>query len=165
MNPTKDICFEPIGIIHTEFQQPAGTPIQPAAAEGHTGSVEVFDQYTECLDGLDGFSHIFLIYFLHQVKSFKPRVTPFLGNRETGLFSTRAPVRPNPIGLSVVEISGIDGNIISIKNPDMLEGTPLLDIKPYVFEIDSYRSTRHGWIEESMPGFFDRRADDRFVGE
>ena len=138
------IQYEPIGIIHTPFKIPEGMPLQPAGASGIKGEVEVFSEYQAGLEDLDGFSHIILLYHFHRSKRFKLEVVPFLDSETRGLFATRAPNRPNPIGLSVVRLAGIDDRILRIENVDVLDGTPLLDIKPYVPAFDEQASVRTG---------------------
>src|SRR5437763_383758 len=112
------IEFTPIGIIHTPFETPENMPIQPASGKDAVGWIEIFDEYTEGLSDLEGFSHIYLIFHLHKSRSFKLKVIPFLDTVERGIFSTRSPARPNPVGLSVVEIISIKNNIIGIKGID-----------------------------------------------
>jgi tRNA-Thr(GGU) m(6)t(6)A37 methyltransferase TsaA len=156
------IEFNAIGYIRTPFDKPGGMPIQPKNAIGIEGRIELSDEYIDCLEGLNGFSHVHLIYYLHLVNETKHRVRPFLSDHETGVFSTRAPVRPNPIGLSVVEIAGIAGNIIHIRNVDIVDKTPLLDIKPYVSGFDNFESDRHGWLDNKIDNLADTRSDSRF---
>ena len=155
------IEYQPIGLIHTSFKQRQGMPIQPSRGRGVRGTVEVAPEYAGGLADLDGFSHIVLIYHLHQSRGFDLRVTPFLDTETRGLFATRAPRRPNAIGLSVVRLLGIEGNRIEVEDLDILDGTPLLDIKPYVPEFDHRTEVREGWLE----GVKDRSvdSDDRFA--
>jgi len=157
------IELEPIGIIHSPFTEPKGMPIQPAGAAGVTGTVEVFEAYRDGLADLDGFSHVVLLYCFHLSEGFKLRVTPFMDTVERGLFATRAPKRPNPIGLSIVELDHIEEGILHIRNVDIVDGTPLLDIKPYVPEFDSPHEVRTGWLEGARKAVADRRADERFT--
>jgi len=157
------IEYKPIGIIHTPFQHPKGMPIQPAGAEGIRGTVEVFDEYVEGLNDVDGFSRIVLLYHFHQAKPAAMRVIPFMDTQLRGLFATRAPARPNPIGLSIVRLIGIEGNILTIENVDMLDGTPLLDIKPHVSEFASPASDRIGWLEQARGRAKKKKSDDRFA--
>ncbi|MGR9109084.1 MAG: tRNA (N6-threonylcarbamoyladenosine(37)-N6)-methyltransferase TrmO, partial [Gammaproteobacteria bacterium] len=126
------ICYHPIGIIHSPFTRVEGMPIQASAAAGYKGKIELKEEYTEGLDDLTGFSHIYLLYHFHRSQSFDLKTVPFLDDKPRGLFATRAPKRPNPIGLSLVKLIRIDRNILEIDNVDILDGTPLLDIKPYV---------------------------------
>lgn len=154
------IEYRPIGIVHSPFKSAEGTPIQPSRAEGAQGTVEVFEEYAEGLCDLDGFSHIILLVHLHRSRPFRLKVVPFLDTEPRGLFATRAPSRPNPIGLSLVRLLGIDGNILSIQDLDLLEGTPVLDIKPYVGEFDRRDEVRTGWLEQARSRT--KTADDRF---
>ncbi len=160
---TTSIEFKPIGIIHTPYTEPKGMPIQPAGASGVKGAVEVFEPYREGLVDLDGFSHVVLLYHLHLSDGYKLRVVPFMDTEERGLFATRAPKRPNPIGLSVVQLDRIEDGVLHVQNVDIVDGTPLLDIKPYVPEFDSPTDFRTGWLEEARKKVSDRRADDRFI--
>jgi tRNA-Thr(GGU) m(6)t(6)A37 methyltransferase TsaA len=157
----KLICT-PIGIIHSPFKDPVGTPIQPSGAKGKTGWVDVFPDYAEGLNDLEGFSHIILVYHFHLSQGFKLKVTPFLDDQPRGLFATRAPSRPNPIGLSVVSLVRIEGRVLHIENVDIIDSTPLLDIKPYVPHFDSQEKTRTGWLERTAHRAGNARADERF---
>ncbi|MEJ2756845.1 MAG: tRNA (N6-threonylcarbamoyladenosine(37)-N6)-methyltransferase TrmO [Anaerolineales bacterium] len=157
------VCFEPIGVIHSPFLQREGMPIQPAGAAGVRGTVEIFPQYAEGLADLDGFSHIILLYQFHQVTGASLKVRPFLDTQPRGLFATRAPKRPNPIGLSIVRLVEVEGNIVRIENVDVLDGTPLLDIKPYIPDFDQPEVTRTGWYGTAKRDVTTTRADDRFT--
>lgn len=159
------IKLKPIGIIHTPFSDRKGMPIQPAAGSGVDGSVTVSEEYRAGLKDLDGFSHIILIYFFHKSSGYRLTVTPFMDTVQRGLFATRAPNRPNPIGLSVVELIGIDDGTLSIRNIDILDETPLLDIKPYVPEFEAYGKIRTGWLEKPRKTVKHRKSDDRFIEE
>lgn len=156
------IEMSPIGIIHTPFTEPAGMPIQPTGAEGIKGTIEIYEKYKEGLKDLDGFSHIILIYFLHRSKNYKLKIKPFLDNKLRGLFSTRAPNRPNPIGLSTVKLDKIEDRNIHVKNTDILDGTPLLDIKPYVPNFTNFSNIKTGWLEEASKKAYIKRSDNRF---
>jgi tRNA-Thr(GGU) m(6)t(6)A37 methyltransferase TsaA len=142
-----EFLMRPIGVIHSPFNDKGQTPIQAARSEA-LGQVEVYPEYAEGMQGLEGFSHIFLLYVFHQSASFSLQVQPFLDNRTHGLFATRHPCRPNPIGLSVVELLGRKDNMLEIKGVDVLDGTPLLDIKPYVTDFDVRLDVRQGWYEK-----------------
>jgi tRNA-Thr(GGU) m(6)t(6)A37 methyltransferase TsaA len=157
------IEYHPIGIIRSPFKHLEGMPIQPAAASSILGRVEVFPEYAEGLKDLDGFSHIILLYHLHRVKESNLIVTPFLDSHPRGVFSTRAPKRPNPIGISVVKLLRIDGAELHIENVDILNGTPLLDIKPYVPQFDPYPVERIGWLEQAQDKIQKMKSDDRFT--
>lgn len=156
------IEYKPIGIIHTPFSEMKGMPIQPAGAAGVKGTVEIFEAFRDGLKDLDGFSHIILLYHLHKCEGFDLRVVPFLDTVLRGLFSTRAPRRPNAIGLSVVRLMGIDGGLLNVENVDMLNSTPLLDIKPYVPDFDAPTDIRTGWLENARKAVSKRKSDDRF---
>ncbi len=157
------IQFVPIGVIHTPFKELEGMPIQPTGARGVRGIVEVFVEYQRGLKDLEGFSHIILIYFFHQSKGFDLEVIPFLDTEPRGLFATRAPKRPNPIGISVVELERIQEGLVYVKNVDILDGTPLLDIKPYVPDFDSPKEVRVGWLEKCKNRASHTRSNGRFV--
>jgi tRNA-Thr(GGU) m(6)t(6)A37 methyltransferase TsaA len=156
------IEFHPIGIIHSPFKEQKGTPVQPKKAKGAVGKIELFPEYKGGLDDLDGFSHIILIYYLHLSKDFALKVIPYLDDVYRGLFATRAPRRPNQIGLSVVKLDKIDGTTIHISNLDILDGTPLLDIKPYVPDFDKHEDIKIGWLTGKSGKAEDKNADDRF---
>jgi len=155
-----EMHLKPVGIIHTPFQQPAGTPIQSAAAGSAEGRVEVFSDYQAGLADLGGFERIWLLYWFDRVGPMQLLVTPFLDDRKRGIFATRAPCRPNPIGLSCVQIKTIEKNIITVCGIDVLDRTPLLDIKPYVPQFDCFENSRCGWLQGRQP--HGRAADERF---
>lgn len=137
-------------------------PIQPKAAKGIKGTVELFDEFKEGLADLDGFSHVILIYHFHLSEGYSLKVKPFLDDTRRGLFATRAPQRPNPIGISVVPLVRIDGATLHITNVDIIDGTPLLDIKPYVPEFDRELDIRVGWLSSKSRRAKDTFSDDRF---
>jgi len=147
MNPTT-LSYSPIGVIHSEHVAAEKTPIQPVYAVGCKGWAEVFPEFADGLRDLDGFSHIYLIYHFHRAGGAKLAVKPFLQDEERGVFATRAPCRPNPIGLSIVELVRREGNILHLDGVDILDGTPLLDIKPYVARFDRVESPRSGWQDD-----------------
>ena len=156
------IEYQPIGVIRTPFKKREGMPIQPSGADGVQGMVDVFDEYNDGLSDLEGFSHIILLYHFHQSKGSPLRVTPFMDSQPRGVFSTRAPKRPNPIGISVVKLMKVEESILHVENVDMIDGTPLLDIKPNVPEFDHYAVNRIGWLERTRNGIRDKRSDNRF---
>ena len=139
------IIYKPIGVIRSEHVVQDQTPIQPAYASGCKGRVEVFPELAEGLRDLEGFSHIYLLYHFHQSGPTRLVVIPFLQDIEHGVFATRANCRPNAIGLSIVELVRREGNILHINNVDILDGTPLLDIKPYTARFDRIDTSRNGW--------------------
>ncbi|MBR9980755.1 MAG: tRNA (N6-threonylcarbamoyladenosine(37)-N6)-methyltransferase TrmO [Desulfatitalea sp.] len=158
----KSITLQPIGTIHTPFKDLEGMPIQPSGAVGVVGRVVVNDDYAEGLNDIDGFSHIILIYQFHHSEGFNLTVKPFLDNHPRGLFATRAPRRPNPIGLSVVALTGRNGNVLHVRGIDVLDGTPLLDIKPFVPAFDAPTVTAVGWLADKAQHTDRVKADDRF---
>lgn len=141
------IEYRPIGVVRSPHRTSSGTPIQPARARGIEGTVQLDERYVEGLADLDGFSHIILICHLHKASPYKLKVVPYLDTELRGVFATRAPSRPNPIGLSVVRLLGIDGSTIRIDGVDLLDGTPVLDIKPYVRDFDEHTELRCGWLD------------------
>ncbi|MBN2523894.1 MAG: tRNA (N6-threonylcarbamoyladenosine(37)-N6)-methyltransferase TrmO [Bacteroidales bacterium] len=157
-----DITFRSIGIIHTPFKVKEGMPIQPGGAQGIKGSIILKEKYTEGLADLPGFSHIYLIYYLHKSSGYNLQVIPFLDNTFHGVFATRAPRRPNAIGISVVRLISIRKNILKIENVDMLDGTPLLDIKPYIPEFDILEVENRGWARDISEKVKQYRTDARF---
>ena len=152
--------MKPIGVIHSPYAEAAGTPIQSVYAEGTEGTVGVFTPFVEGLADLGGFDRVWLLYWCHRSGNPRMRVIPYRDTRERGVFATRAPARPNPIGLSCVELACIDRHVLHIRNLDILDGTPLLDIKPYVPAFDSFRTGRTGWLTEEGTGR--TMADERF---
>ena len=163
------LTLEPIGIIHSEHHEPKRTPIQPVCAEGSPGHLEVFPQYADGLDDIEGFSHLHLIYWLHRVADIASavatlsplKVVPFLDDVPRGVFATRTPVRPNPLGLSIVRLVERRGAELFVEDLDVLDGTPLLDIKPYVEGFDLRLGTRGGWTEKVSSETFLRRGTRR----
>jgi len=142
------ITYRAIGLIRSEHRTVQETPIQPAYAKGSSGRAEIFTEFAEGLRDLEGFSHVYLIYHFHQAGTAKLMVRPFLQDVERGVFATRAPCRPNAIGLSVVALVRRDNNVLYLDGVDILDGTPLLDIKPYTSRFDYIRTSRNGWQED-----------------
>ena len=156
------IEYHPIGIIHTPFKAPEGTPIQPPGGVDACGTVEVFPEYLEGLRDIEGFSHIILLYHCHLSGGVRLTVRPFLDAAEHGLFATRAPARPNAIGLSVVRLFRVEAGRLFIRELDIVDGAPLLDIKPYVPKFDSRAAERTGWLEKQAHRTEETRDDGRF---
>ena len=156
------IQYRPIGIIHTPFKTPTDVPIQAIGGKGVQGTIELDSEFQPALKDLDGFSHIILIFHFHLVKGFKTEVKPFLDEAPRGLFATRAPKRPNPIGISVVQLIKIEERTLYIQDLDIVDNTPLLDIKPYVPWVDSHLVERIGWLEDKKDDFVFKRSDNRF---
>ena len=155
---TSPISYRAIGVIRSGHAVTDQTPIQPVYARGCQGEVEIFPEFAEGLRDLDGFSHIYLVYHFHRSGPAKLVVKPFLQDVDRGVFATRAPCRPNPIGLSIVELSCREGNVLHVNNVDILDGTPLLDIKPYTARFDQIRTARNGWQDTVDEGEARRRG-------
>jgi tRNA-Thr(GGU) m(6)t(6)A37 methyltransferase TsaA len=158
-----EVRYKPIGIIHSPFKRPQDVPIQAVAAKGVEGRIELSPEYVEGLKDIEGFSHIFLIYHFHLSKSYSLVVKPYLDENSHGLFSTRAPSRPNPIGISIVRLRKIEGNILRIQDLDIVDGTPLLDIKPYVPKFDQRKTRRIGWLKNNVKRIQITSDDGRFA--
>lgn len=157
------IQYQPIGLIHTPFTELKGMPIQPTSKAATPGTIEVFPEYQAGLKDLEGFSHVILIYHFHKSQGYKLQIEPFLDTREHGVFATRVPKRPNQIGLSVVRLLGIDGGLLNIDCIDVLNGTPLLDIKPYIPGFQPSENIRIGWLNDADRCVESTVSDDRFV--
>lgn len=156
------ICYTPIGVMHTPWIEMAGTPLQSVAAEGVAGSIDLLPAYAAGLRDIDGFSHLILLYHLHRMAGFALDVIPYLDTVSHGIFATRSPKRPNPIGFSVVRLVGVDATTLHIRDVDMLDGTPLLDIKPYIPTFDHRDAERTGWFAANVNKVHTTRADERF---
>ena len=157
------LCITPIGIIHTPFEDLEGMPIQPSGAAAVKGTIVMDKAYEQGLTDLEGFSHIILLYHFHQSNGYQLMVKPFLDDQKRGLFSTRAPRRPNPIGLSIVRLVRREGHIVHIEGIDVVNGTPLIDIKPYVPGFDAKKVTSIGWLEKCHENAAHLKSDARFV--
>lgn len=144
------ITLRPIGTIHTPFEKPVGTPIQGMLDQKARGTIVLREDLLEGLKDLEGFSHLILVYHFDRVEGYELIQSPYMDDVQHGLFAIRSPRRPNPIGVTVVQLEGIDGNIISVRGLDMLDGTPLLDIKPYVPDFDSVSDARVGWLKARL---------------
>lgn len=153
-----------IGTIQTPFEEPEGMPIQPTGAKDIQGRVIIHPEYEQGLSDIDGFSHLILLYHFHQCKGFNLVITPFMDTQPRGLFSTRAPRRPNPIGLSIVRLVERKENTLDILDIDVLNNTPLIDIKPYVPGFDAKtENVRSGWLEENQVKAQTMSSDSRFI--
>lgn len=158
-----EVEYRPIGVIHSPFKEPKGVPIQPSGRKDIKGTIELKPEYEDALKDLEGFSHIILIYHLHLSQGYKLHVIPFLDDVERGLFATRAPRRPNPIGMSVVSLERIEGTKLYVSDLDIVDGTPLLDIKPYIPKFEKTGEIRIGWLESKAHRSDDTVADNRFT--
>jgi tRNA-Thr(GGU) m(6)t(6)A37 methyltransferase TsaA len=152
-----------IGIIHSPFKEPKGTPIQPPAGAGIAGTIEIFPEYAEGLTDIGGFSHLILLYHLHLIQKSSLVVKPFLDTVTHGVFATRSPGRPNHIGLSIVRLIKVTDNVLHIQDMDILDGTPLFDIKPYVPDFDQRTDCRIGWMCNNVTKLPTMRDDGRFL--
>lgn len=159
----KSIIIHPIGIIHTPYTQIVNMPIQPISAEGVKGYIELLPEYEAGLKDLGGFSHIILIYWFHKISGFELEVVPFMDTEKRGIFSCKAPKRPNAIGISTVKLIDIKKNILHIEEVDILDGTPLIDIKPFYPKYDNRENVKIGWLEKSKDLPLEQlRSDERF---
>ncbi len=156
------VIYKPIGVIHSPFHSLEEMPIQPSSESSGPGTVEIYTEFVDGLKDLSGFSHIYILYHFHKVRQTKILVTPFLDTESHGIFATRAPSRPNPIGISLVRIVSVTDNLIHVDHVDVLDGTPLLDIKPYVPEFEKVYDVRIGWLEQAKGQISTRRSDKRF---
>jgi tRNA-Thr(GGU) m(6)t(6)A37 methyltransferase TsaA len=157
------IAMPVIGTIHSPFTDLKNMPIQPPGAQGVSGKLIIKDEYAEGLKDLDGFSHIYIFYHFHKTTKTKLEVIPFMDKVPRGVFSTRTPMRPSRLGMSVIEVVSVDGNCVNVKGIDVLDGTPLIDIKPYILKFDYRADATSGWMQGSTDDVSNRRSDDRFI--
>ena len=159
----EDIIIKPIGVIHTPHTDVKNMPIQPIAAEGIRGYIELLPEYVAGLKDIEGFSHLTLLYRFHKIDGYQLEVVPFMDTEAHGIFSTKAPKRPNAIGISTVKLIGVEGNVIHIEQVDMLDGTPLIDIKPFYPRYDNRENVSIGWLEKNKNLPLEKlRSDERF---
>jgi len=159
----EDIIIKPIGVIHTPHTVVKDMPIQPIAAEGIKGYIELLPEFLAGLKDIEGFSHLTLFYHFHKINGYELVVTPFMDTEKRGIFATKAPKRPNAIGLSTVKLIAVDGNILHIEQVDMLDGTPLIDIKPFYPRYDNRENVEIGWLEKNKDLPLEKlRSDERF---
>lgn len=158
-----NITYMPIGFIRSPHACVTGMPIQPTGALGVQGHIEVLPGFAKGLEDLGGFSHVIILYHLHQICGYELSVTPFLDTNSHGIFATRSPKRPNPIGLSVLKLTGVSGRCVHLENVDILDNTPVLDIKPYVPDFDHWNADRIGWFQGKSPNATGTRSDSRFA--
>ena len=155
------ISYEPIGVVRSPFHQRLGMPLQSVAATEVRGRVELAAEYAPGLRDLDGFSHLHLICHLHRAEPGDLQVVPYLDDTVRGVFATRSPRHPNPIGLSVVRLEAVAGATLHVRGIDLLDGTPVLDIKPYVTAFDAFDAERTGWLEAGARRVHEVRSDER----
>ena len=157
------IVLGPIGIIHTPFEKPVGVPIQGALRLDIEGTIEVFSEFQEGLKDIEGFSHLIVIYHFHLTEGYSLIARPFLDDTPRGVFAIRGPRRPNPIGMTVVRLKKRLDNVLYVRGVDMVDETPLLDIKPYFPDIDAHQTEKVGWMGNRLKSVGkEKRADDRF---
>ncbi len=152
--------IQPIGILRSPFTEQKGTPIQPAYAKGTKGRIEMAPAHEAALSDLDRFERIWVLCYFDKAAPYRLRITPYRDTQLRGLFATRAPARPNPIGMSVLRLDRIEGNVLYVSDVDILDQTPVIDIKPYVPAFDSHPGSKAGWLDEKEAGL--ERADGRF---
>lgn len=157
------ITLEPIGHIRSPFTALENMPIQPAGAKAIIGTLEILPQYTEGLADLGGFSHLYLLYHFHRARRTALSVIPFLDKVERGVFATRSPLRPNHLGISIVELLEVRGNEVRVRGVDILDNTPLLDIKPYIESFDQVGNSTSGWMKAGRREVAEKLSDDRFT--
>ncbi len=155
--------IEIIGVVHSPFKEPKGTPIQPTAAKDVKGTIEIKSEFAAGLSDLEGFSHIIVLFSFHLSKSYDLKVKPFIDDNLRGVFATRAPKRPSQIGLSIVKLDKIAGSTLHITGVDMLDATPVLDIKPYLPMLNPQGEIKTGWLENISHNFQHKKADDRML--
>ena len=152
-----EVTFTPIGVIRTPFLRRDGTPKQAVHSGGARATLELLPEYAAGLRDLEEFERVWVVFHLDRAEPWQPLVTPYLDGEERGLFATRSPDRPNPIGISAVKLLSIEGSRVVVEGIDVLDGTPVLDVKPYVPDCDAFPSSRTGWLEVANAG---RRTDE-----
>jgi tRNA-Thr(GGU) m(6)t(6)A37 methyltransferase TsaA len=163
MSNVMTITLDPIGIIHSPFTELENMPIQPAGAKEIIGTLEILPQYAEGLADLGGFSHLYLLYLFHRAQRTALTVIPFLDTVERGVFATRSPLRPNHLGISIVELLEVRGNEVRVRGVDILDNTPLLDIKPYIANFDQVGNSSSGWMKAGRREVAEKLSDGRFT--
>ncbi len=157
-----NISYKPIGIVHSPFTKPEGTPIQSAVSKNSEAIINIFPEFVEGLKDLEHFSHIYILFHLHLAEKKELTVIPFLDTIPHGVFATRSPGRPNSIGISVVCLDKIEGDKLFVKNIDILDGSPVLDIKPYIPQFDVFETSKNGWFEKNVHKMDSQKDDGRF---
>ncbi len=157
------ITYNPIGFFHSPFADVENMPIQPVGGMNVEGEIELFTEYRAGLQDLEGFSHIIVISHLHRIKGYDLLVKPFLDINVHGIFATRSPKRPNPIGFSVMKLKEVTSSSLIVKGVDVVDGTPVIDVKPYVADFDIWEADRFGWFEGKSKNAKYHQSDNRFV--
>ncbi len=156
------IDFSPIGLVHSPFKKLEGIPIQPKAAKDVKGFIEIFKDFEEGLEDIEGFSHIIILFYFHLSKGYSLKVIPYMDKEKRGVFATRSPSRPNSIGLSVVKLLSREKNILYVQGLDIVDLTPVLDIKPYVPQFDTEENFEIGWLKKRVYRLSKTVDDGRF---
>lgn len=159
----EDICYRPIGKLHSPYKSPKGTPIQPFSAEGVKRRVEIFPDYRAGLEDLGGFSHVILIYYFHMAGESDLEIKPYMDDECHGVFATRSPARPNPVGISTVKLNKIEKGVLYLEDVDVIDGTPVLDVKPSVVEFNQPDEADRGWLEENVHKLEESKDNGRFA--
>jgi len=154
--------IHPIGTIRSPYHSIRDMPIQPKGASGVEGCVVVDEEYIDGLRDIEGFSHIYLVYNFHEATRTELLITPFLDEKKRGVFATRSPLRPNHIGISIVRLIRVEKHLLFVEGIDVLDGTPLLDIKPYIEKFDAVNKSTAGWLKAGDEEISKKRSDDRF---
>jgi len=157
------INYSPIGYFHSPFEDVKGMPIQPVGGKAVAGEIEILPEFQDGLRDLEGFSHIIVLSHLHRISGYDLIVKPFLDINDHGIFATRSPKRPNPIGFSVMKLVGVTASSVQVSGVDVVNNTPVLDIKPYVADFDVWDADRFGWFEGKSRNADHHLSDDRFV--
>ncbi|MFT3719754.1 tRNA (N6-threonylcarbamoyladenosine(37)-N6)-methyltransferase TrmO [Pseudorhodoferax sp.] len=163
MQASDQIVCRPIGVVRSRFAAPEGMPVQTAGAPQETGRIEVDPAYAAGLRDIEGFEYLIVLTHLHLCRHERLEVVPFLDQASHGVFATRAPARPNRIGLSIVRLEAVDGTVLRFSGNDMVDGTPVLDIKPYVPRFDVRQTERIGWFAQRLDALEAARADGRMA--
>jgi tRNA-Thr(GGU) m(6)t(6)A37 methyltransferase TsaA len=160
----KTVTLNLIGTLRTPHNAVDNIPVQPVGSKDE-GVAELFPEFTEGLADVDGFSHVMLLFHLHEMKKdYKLTITPFMDKKEHGVFATRSPARPAAIGLSTVKVTRVEGNKLYFEGADMLNGSPLIDIKPFFRNVDNRPNAISGWLEDKDADIASKhRSDDRFM--
>ena len=163
MSEIETITYKPIGIVHSPKKAIKGMPIQAVAAEHIEGTLEIFPEFTEGLTDIEGFSHLIVVSHFHLSNKGKLMVKPYMDDNLHGVFATHSPNHPNPIGISIVKLNRVEHNILHISDLDMLDGTPILDIKPFVPQFEERENVKIGWLENNIHKLFTAKDDERFA--
>ncbi len=159
----RKLTVQVIGTIHSPFTELGNMPIQPVGALNVEGEVVVDQRFAEGLKDLEGFSHIYLLYYFHKAKRTEMQVIPYMDTEKRGVFATRSPLRPAHIGISIVELLALEGHRLKVRGLDVLDGTPLIDIKPYIPHFDHQRDATSGWMKSLPHDVEAKRSDNRFA--